>query len=122
MQKKQIFIIQGSIPSKKNSRVNCRNGRSFPSANHRKWLKCALQSTIVEYRYESLSNLEIVLYSKDKRKFDIDNKTSTILDFLVSAKIVPDDNCYIIPKITIRFGGVDKQFPRAEVTMEGKVL
>jgi Holliday junction resolvase RusA-like endonuclease len=39
----------------------------------------------------------------DKRKTDIDNKTSSILDLLVKAQIIADDNVEIIPKLVINF-------------------
>lgn len=56
--------------------------------------------------------LTIHYFFKDRRKHDPDNYAASlkfILDGLVKAKILPDDNFDVIDSITIRQGGIDKK-------------
>jgi hypothetical protein len=39
------------------------------------------------------------------------------MDLLVDNGILKDDSWFIVPKLTLIFGGVDKNNPRAEITI-----
>jgi Holliday junction resolvase RusA-like endonuclease len=62
------------------------------------------------------------IYYPTRRVFDIDNIGSVITKFthdaLVEFGILEDDNYNIVTEITYRFGGVDKDNPRCDVTIE----
>lgn len=62
--------------------------------------------------------LHITFYADSKRKFDLDNVSASILDTLQDAGIIEDDSCYHIGFLQLRFGGIDKQNPRAEILIE----
>ncbi len=57
-----------------------------------------------------------------RRLFDVDNIGSVVckftMDVLTEVGIIPDDNYQHVPEIHLEFGGVDKQNPRCEVTIE----
>lgn len=59
------------------------------------------------------------IYPNSNRKFDLGNVCSIIQKFtddaLIELGIITDDSYKIIPNINYRFGGVDKENPRAEL-------
>ena len=65
--------------------------------------------------------IEFELFFKDKRKRDLDNYSATIkmiLDGLVQAGIIQDDNYSVVEEITIRCGGQAKT-EHIKVTIKG---
>lgn len=62
------------------------------------------------------------IYYPTNRLFDLDNYGSVLSKFtndvLVEAEIIEDDNYKFVNKIIFEFGGVDKDDPRCEVTIE----
>lgn len=88
----------GRIPSKKNSRVNTRSGKSFPSPEYEKWHKaCQLQQLKAKYpKIETPTGLKVTIYFPDNRRADLTNKAESIMDFLVDMKLIPDDNHTVI--------------------------
>lgn len=64
-----------------------------------------------------ITALEMILYAGTKRRGDLSNKFESVADLLVDAGIIEDDNWYVVPKVTMLFGGVDKLSPRAEITI-----
>lgn len=59
--------------------------------------------------------IEINVWQQDHHRRDLDNQATAILDGLVQSGVLPDDNCDVVPKITIEYKGVDKEDPRAEI-------
>ena len=39
------------------------------------------------------------------------------MDLLVDAGVIEDDNWFIIPEISLKFGGIDRQNPRCEISI-----
>lgn len=114
------MVVHGTIPSKKNSRMLfVRNGRiiNLPQKRYEEWHKTALQSLkkIAPRLSDSIEEVHLTIYSENKRKFDLTNKAESIMDLLVDAGIILDDNYEVIPKITIKYGGVSKEDPRCEI-------
>lgn len=68
-------------------------------------------------RVENISKIEITIYAPDKRKADKTNKAESIMDLMVDAGIIEDDNWFVFPELNLKFGGVDREFPRAEVVI-----
>lgn len=103
--------INGNTPSKKNSRINTRSGRSFPSSKYTAWHKLA-SSQLIETSPFSCGKLTISFIAGDRRKFDLTNKAESIMDLLVDCGLIEDDNYSIIPELVLKFGGYEKGFPR----------
>lgn len=103
--------VHGSTPSKKNSRINTRSGRSFPSSKYTAWHKEASSQVALCKEIPNGTHLTITFVAGDNRKFDLTNKAESIMDMLVDNGILQDDNYSIIPSLTLRFGGVEKDNP-----------
>lgn len=106
------FRIPLVIPSQKNSKriaINKRTGRPFVMSDQRikDWRDEAsvfLPSENVKGRVE----VEFDFTHKDKRRHDLDNEVSSLLDLFVLKGLIEDDSCFIVNKITANFVGVDK--------------
>lgn len=111
-----LYVITGSIPSKKNSRINTRSGRSFPSKTYRDWHESAgfeIKSQGI-VTFQKPVEMEIDFYFKNNIRTDLDNKLSSIQDLLVDLGILQDDRWQLLPDITLT-ATIDKENPRAEI-------
>jgi Holliday junction resolvase RusA-like endonuclease len=105
------FVIHGETPSKKNSRINTRSGRSFPNKRYSEWHKNAMNELFAEtfnLRNEEKANLPIkqceiklTFIHGDLRKRDSDNGTSSIFDTLKDSGIIIDDNWQVIKRYEV---------------------
>lgn len=115
------FTLEGSVPSKKNSRqLFVRGGKMFniPQKNYREWHEMAswqLKNKVSEPI--SKCEIEITFYSGDKRKYDLTNKAESVMDLLVDNGIIDDDNYEVVSKLTLIYGGYDKSNPRVEINI-----
>ena len=74
-------------------------------------------STIgINPKYSSC-NMTIIYYFKDKRRHDPSNYDKMILDGLVEANIIEDDNYNVIKAFTT-IGRYDKDDPRTEIYID----
>lgn len=98
------IYLQGETPSKKNSRINTRSGRSFPSKRYMDWHNNAIAQIYQQLQIftpidkDEQVKLIVTFYHGDLKRRDSDNQLSSILDTLVDAKVLPDDNWRIIPR------------------------
>lgn len=116
------LTIPGSVPSKKNNRVPfVRNGRmmNFPNKAYMAWEKAALvalkEQKVTKLRYPVQVNVGI--YMKDNRGRDLDNMLGSIMDCLQKSGVLEDDDWQHVPRIALGSMGIDKTWPRAEVTI-----
>ncbi len=119
-QKDVKFVILGRIPSKKNSRITTRSGRTFPSKQYTKWHKDAsLQLSLQVYKHFDFraGTAEIVFWMPDARRTDLTNKAESIMDLLVDVGVIPDDCWKVIGKIVLKCRGIDRTNPRAEILL-----
>lgn len=58
------------------------------------------------------------MFPNSKRKADLTNKAESIMDALVDAGVLEDDNWFVCGDIRLLFGGIDRLNPRAEVEIE----
>lgn len=110
--------IPGEIPSKKNSRINTRSGRSFPSKQYQQWhsiaaLYCAKIKPILNKQLE----ISINFIHGTLRRRDSDNAVSSILDLLVDTKIIQDDNWKIVKRIIVN-NEYQKNNPYCEIQIK----
>lgn len=121
---KHHIELKGRVPSKKNSLRRIQRGNrifTVASQQHEDWHK----EQIIMLRYQwpqklilsEVRHIEIVLYAPDKRGGDLSNKAEAIMDLLVHAGVILDDNWFVVPQLLLRFGGVDKENPRALITI-----
>lgn len=127
----------GQVMSKKNSKriaYNRRTGAPFiRSSDAVKAQEQLLVAKFVDDFYGQISKkerdeflnaesyeVEIKVYNKDHHPHDLDNQTATIMDALVKAQVLKDDNQEIVKKITAEYAGVDKSNPHVGITIKGK--
>jgi len=115
------LTVLGRTPSKKNSKqIIYVRGKPLiiSSKDYATWHKTALQTLKIAPRFNG-NTKEVVLtfYSHDKRKFDLSNKAESIMDLLVDAGILQDDNYEVVPKLTLIYGGCEKEKARCEIQM-----
>lgn len=109
------IVLTGIVPSKKNSRINTRSGLSFPSAKYTAWHKDAVKQLEGVKPIPPLTPLKFTYYSDSKRSGDLSNKWQSIEDTFTDVGIIEDDNWFVLDDIHMKFGGVDKLNPRAEI-------
>lgn len=87
------IILTGTIPSKKNSRINTKSGRSFPNTKFVQWQNDALMQVRRQTRERFLNHvqIEIILYFATLGRADTDNKVTSILDMLAEGLVLKDD-------------------------------
>jgi Holliday junction resolvase RusA-like endonuclease len=111
------ITIHGNTPSKKNSKImSCRGSRPllFPSSKYTAWHKDALEQLRGINPIKS-SFITINFIAGDNRKFDLTNKAESIMDTLVDAGLLEDDNYSVVSELLLKFGGVEKDKPRCEI-------
>lgn len=112
-----MLVIQGRIPSKKNGVIAfVRAGKviHIPSNKYREWHKDAM-SQLKFQKYALENEITLKIYAPDARKSDLTNKAESVMDTLVDCGFLEDDNWYVVSKLTLEFGGVDKENPRVEI-------
>lgn len=113
----------------KNSKQIYRNnktGRPFITAsdNAKAWMNSAtvqLLSQMNELKPEPFNypiNITMVFYYKDKTRKDLDNSASGVLDALVKAKVIDDDDHKHVDNVFLQFSGYDKANPRVEIHLD----
>ena len=119
-----ILYIDGETPSKKNSRINLKNGRSFPSKRYQQWHEVARLQILAQLRKQNIdspinepSRVSITFVHGDLVRRDSDNATSSILDLLMDCKVIKDDAWTIVRKINVD-NLYDKKKPKAIVNIE----
>lgn len=117
------FKVFGSVPSKKNNRRPLTiNGRkmNLPSHRYETWHKGA-QNQLIEHwntKIEHCRQVRITIFPPNQRRFDLSNKAESLMDLLVDCGILVDDNYQVVPELVVRYGGVSKDAPRAEIVIE----
>lgn len=116
------ITILGQTPSKKNSRINTRSGRSFPSKRYTEWHKSASEQL---GRVEGSPGIGIIakktinymFYVQDARRRDVSNMIESINDLLVDIGILEDDDWKHV-RIGYADAEIDRNNPRCELTIK----
>lgn len=118
------ITLQGEVPSKKNSRINTKSGRSFPNQRYMKWHNAVVSQLNYMLLTKQLISFEgmkvkmtVTFWHDTLRRRDSDNQLSSILDTLVDAKILSDDNWKVIPEKHI-YDKYEKNNARCEIEIE----
>ena len=98
------LTLTGNIPSKKNSRINTRTGKSFPSVDYQRWQNDAIWQVVAQkiQWFREPVRLDVVLFFGKRGRADMDNKLSSILDMLVKAEVLLDDSWEYVPEISLK--------------------
>jgi len=121
------LFVKGRIPSKKRGRnLFVRGGKlvNIPSKKYEEWHKEAIVQ-ICDYKCRLLKDIHKVtlsFWAPDKRASDLTNKAESIMDLLVDAGILEDDNWWLVGKIELVFMGVNVQNPRCEIYIEQNIF
>lgn len=112
------IALKGNVPSKKNSKqIICRGSRPMllPSESYKAWHETQMWILKRFRPPEPLKSVkvEITLYAESARKADLTNKAESIMDLLVDAGILHDDNWFEVGDLHLKFGGIDREDPRA---------
>lgn len=119
------FNLDGETPSKKNNRVFLKNGRNIPNVRFQKWhsnaiaelFKQMLDKPLDHFPINEEVEITLLFYHGDNRRRDSDNGASSILDTLVDAHILKDDNWQIVKALNI-INEYDKENPRCYIEIE----
>ena len=114
------LILLGETPSKKNSRITLRNGRTIPSKRYREWHENAVVQVTSQCRAKPLiekCNISMKFYHGDLRRRDSDNGATSVLDLLTDCGVIKDDNWQIVRNLNIS-NDYDKNKARVEVFIE----
>lgn len=113
------IVILGQTPSKKNSRINTRSGRSFPSKRYSEWHKSASEqiealNPIRDRGDSDKVTINYMFYVQDLRRRDVSNMIESINDLFVDQGLVVDDDWKHV-KIGSGDAELDRENPRAEI-------
>lgn len=108
------FILLGRVPSKKNSRINTRSGRSFPSAKYTAWHKEA-SAQVANMKPITQPGICLGFYFPDDRRTDLTNKAESIMDMLVDNGKISDDKWQVTGAVHLIPLGIDRENPRVEI-------
>ena len=114
------LTLLGRIPSKKNSkRWLKRGGKLFlvPSEAYESWHDLQMLALKRLTPDEPLKHVAVSLtfYPPDRLRGDLSNKTESVMDLLVDAGILEDDNWFAVGNVHMRLGNVDPKRPRVEI-------
>lgn len=114
------IILKGRIPSKKNSKVWTWR-ILISSKEYRKWeldmIKQMQEQSIPKSKLDKELYITYKIWFPDNRKADLSNKVESINDLMVDYWLLADDNHNIIKSMNITSMWVDKENPRAEVSI-----
>lgn len=90
----------------------------LPSKLYKEWHIDASRQIVGTFK-KKICPKEIIIkiFSPDTRKSDLTNKAESIMDLLVDNEVLEDDNWFCCPNVILKFGGKDKDNPRAEITI-----
>lgn len=63
-------------------------------------------------------SVTLIFFNPDNRRHDLDNQSSSVLDTLVKAGVIEDDNQTKIDSLQLHYGGIDKENPRCEIFLD----
>ena len=113
--KKEIKLVINEIPPTINKYIGRSNIWEYQK-DKKDFQRVAKLMTLKDKPKKPIEkcNIKIVYYFKDKRRRDPGNFDKFVLDFLVEAGFIVDDNYFIIDEFTTS-GRVDKDNPRIEI-------
>lgn len=117
--KKVELHFMWNIFSKKNSKRAFRN-IVLPSENYVEWHKRMVEwLKEIKWEYSSLPcKISITTVAWERRRKDIDNVCTSILDLLVDVWLIPDDSNDIVTELYVRNAWFIRNLPITKVVIE----
>lgn len=114
--------ILGETPAKKNSRITLPNGKTIPSKRYRDWRGSALPQVFRQIggprpAINEPCEVAMEFVHGDRRRRDCDNGASSVLDLLVDAGVLADDNWEIVRSLKVS-NAYEKGNPRVAVRID----
>lgn len=121
---KAKMFLYGSVPSQKNSKRIFRNKRTgspilVTDSKVTQWKKgasLAMRASLP--RFDGPVSIMFLFTHKTRIRKDLDNSVSTLLDTLKDSKIITDDNCLTVQKLTAQLVGFDSKNFGVEIIIE----
>lgn len=103
-QKTVELVFNGTIPSKKNSRINLKSGVSIPNNKFVQWQDDAIVELRRQTRHRFFKpvSMEVVIYFGTVGKADLDNKVTSLLDMFTEALLLADDKWQHVPIMKVQ--------------------
>jgi len=97
------LTLEGNVPSKKNQRINTKDGLSFASKAFTDWQDDALGQVRrqTRVRFYAPVQIEVIIYFATLGKADVDNRLTSILDMLTEALVLRDDKWENVPLMKV---------------------
>lgn len=114
-----IFKLEGGIVPKARPRGTAKGHHYLPK-DYRQWKNSAIESLRSQFTGDTIFDpvrVKVLLSGKHNRQGDTDNVIGSILDALVQAKILVDDNMAHVVEIAIRLEH-SKAEPTATIWIE----
>jgi Holliday junction resolvase RusA-like endonuclease len=121
------LTLSGDTPSQKNRKIISKNfstGRPFlrTAPAVKEWQERVIVELKQQFKGYIVSgypiDITVVIYFSNKRRHDLDNALSSIMDAMTAAEIIMDDSVEYVSCISISYGGIDKINPRSEVYID----
>lgn len=121
------LTLDGNVPSQKNGKeiaFNRATGRRFVRSNDRvtAWKEIAVTELRRQFHGYVVTDypitIALVVYFDNLRRHDLDNAASGVMDALVAAEVITDDNVNFVDCLTLQYGGHDKLNPRVEIFLD----
>lgn len=119
------ITLRGTVPAQKNRKVimtNRSTGRPFLGtlARVKQWQEDVAWQLKIFRAWDKPYPVKMIctFYFADLRRRDLSNCLDSIQDALVNAGIIKDDDYKHLGKVTIKYGGLDKVNPRAEIIIK----
>lgn len=88
-----------------------------PSERHEAWHGLAFAKVNNTPKIGTATRVQINFWMKDNRRTDLTNQAESIMDLLVDVGIIDDDCWQKTGPVLLNPCGIDKEFPRAVVTL-----
>ena len=113
---KYVLSLPLEIPSKKNSRINTRSGRSFPNRKYTEWHDKAVlilrQQILPPKPIDAPVVVSVAITRGDNRRRDLDNALGSIMDLLQDVGVLADDKDDVVRVLRAEKMGVEKNAPK----------
>ncbi len=116
------YFLEGAIVPKARPR-NSRCGHSYLPTNYRVWKNEAIDLLSAQHEGEAIAvpvSISVILTGKHSQRGDADNVIGSILDAIVQAGIIKDDNMKRVVAIDLKLIH-SKESPRALIRLETEI-